>query len=279
MSQAYKTYDSLKQDFFGEMDFVSNVGVKLFIYPFIDRSKNITNCYYLICGLLLFTTIQLLVTLFLICFNNFDWFEIINVAPNIGVCLMILNKYSKIHNNRDLYDEIFKHFRFDLWEAVSDTIEHKKILNQYTQTTRLILRFVFYYTIGLTIIVDLLPRIIMVYQNRILREEKQYLYPYNGWYPFDKNLWYNTVYIWESFMTTMVIFIDLFVNMLHISFTRCICIEMKILGSTVEGLVTNEDVVKIKEGENMENTHIGIRNKLKFIISKHQFLAKYKILL
>lgn len=276
MSQAYKTYDALKQNFLSEMDFISSIGAKFFIFPFIGRSKLLTFCFYFTFGLIFLTSTQLLVTLCLIFINDsrLDWFEIINVAPNIGVCLMILIKYKKINDNKELYNEIFQHYRFDLWDIISDTAEHKKILNRYTLTTRFILRFEFYYTIVLAVIVDLFPRIIMFYQNGILGKEKQYLYPFDGWYPFDKKQWYNTAYIWESFMTTVVIFIFVFVNMLHISYTRYICMELKILGSTMEGLITDEDVVKMKKGRESKQTHDKIRNKLKFIICKHQFLAK-----
>ena len=274
MNQSFKTYDVLKQNFLREMDFISNMGVHFFIYPFKGRSNLVMYCYYFTFGILCLTSAQLTVTLCLICINDFDWFEIINVAPNIGVCLMILIKYRKINNNKELYDQIVKHFRYDLWEAISDTADHMKILKQYTKTTRVILRFEFYYTIGITMIIDLFPRIIMIFQRDILGKEQQYLYPFDGWYPFDKIKWYNTAYVWESFMTTVVIFIYAFVNMLHFSLARYICMELKILGSTMEGLISNGDVVKNKQGREIEQTHHNVRNKLKFIICRHQFLAK-----
>ncbi|CAH0581465.1 unnamed protein product [Chrysodeixis includens] len=203
-----------------------------------------------------------------------DWFEIVNIAPNLGVCLMILIKYKKIHDNKELYDQIFKHFRDDLWETVSDSVEHKRILNRYTQTTKLIMRFEFYYTIGLAIVVDLFPRIIMFYENDILNKEKQYLYPFDGWYPFDKIQWFYAAYLWESFMTNVVIFIFVFVNMLHVSYTRYICMELKILGSTMEGLISKADIKNIKKGRDLENVHYKIKQKLRYVIIKHQFLAK-----
>nr|ALM26206.1 odorant receptor 17 [Athetis dissimilis] len=256
------------------MDFITNLGVKFFIYPFKGRSNLMIYCYFFTYGLLCLTSAQLLVTLCLICINNFDWFEIINVAPNLGVCLMILIKYRKINVNKDLYDEIVKHFRYGLWDAISDTSEHKKILNRYTKTTKLIMRIEFYYTCVLTVIVDLFPRIIMFYENDILGKEKQYLYPFDGWYPFDKIQWYYAAYIWESFMTTIVIFIYAFANMLHFTLTRHICMELTILGNTMEGLISNEDVVKIKAQREVEQIHHNVKNKLKFVICRHQFLAK-----
>lgn len=271
MGEVNKTYDSLKKDFLFEMNYISNIGVKIFIYPFIGRSKISIYCYYIIYGLLILTLAQLFIALFLTGFN--DWFEIINIAPNLGVCLMILNKYKKIHDSKDLYDQIFKHFRFDLWEAVSDSAEHKKILYRYTQTTKLIVRFDIYYTMVLAVVVNLFPRIIMFYED-FLGKEKQYLYPFDGWYPFDKIQWYYTAYLWESFMTAVVICLYSFVNAVHISYTRYICMEMKILGSTMEGLVGNEDVVEIRKGRNIRNTNHNISKKLKFIIAKHQFLAR-----
>ncbi|XP_021182326.3 putative odorant receptor 92a [Helicoverpa armigera] len=274
LTMADKSYDSLKENFLHEMDFISNLGVKMFIYPFIGRSKLATYCYHITYGLLFFTMTQLIITLTLICINDIDVFEIINVAPNIGVCLMILIKYGKIHDNKVLYDQINKNFRFDIWEAISDTPAHKEILHNSTWMTKIILRFEFYYTIGLVIVIDLFPRLIMVYQNNILGKEKQYLYPFDGWYPFDKIKWYDAAYIWESFMTTVVIFVFVYVNMLHMSYTRFICLELKILGSSMEGLISNEEVVKIKKRKDVDRIHCNIRQKLKFIICKHQFLDR-----
>ncbi|XP_075974464.1 odorant receptor 4-like [Anticarsia gemmatalis] len=274
MVEADKSYNDLKNDFIYEMDFIANIGTKMFLFPFTNRTKVSTYGYYFTYSLVIFTSIQLSVTL---CLTGFaDWFEIINIAPNLGVCLMILVKYGKINRNRDLYNAISQHFRLDVWEAISESKEHKRILNQYTQTTRYIVRFAFYYTIVLVAIVVLFPRLIMLYETDIIGKEMQYLYPFDGWYPFDKVQWYYIAYVWESFMTSVIIFLYLFGNMLHMTFTRHICMELKILGETMENLLSEDDVTKINGNLkiDLDNIHYNIRKKIKFIISKHQFLAR-----
>lgn len=272
MAYLDKSYTSLKNDFIYEMDYIANIGTKLFLFPFIGRSKFTVYCYHFTYYLVFLTSTQLFITLCLTGFH--DWFEIINIAPNLGVCLMILIKYGKIHKNKDLYDTIFHHFRHDLWKVVSDSKEHKRIVCRYTRTTKFIIRFEFYYTIVLAIIVDLFPRLIMLYETDIAGKEKQYLYPFDGWYPFDKVQWYYVAYIWESFMTTVVIFLYVFVNMLHISYTRYICMELRILGNLMEEFISKKDVSNITRKVNVWNTHYKIRKQLKFIISKHKFLTK-----
>ncbi|KOB71893.1 putative odorant receptor OR17 [Operophtera brumata] len=168
-----------------------------------------------------------------------------------------------MQSHRFIYDNILNHFKVELWDVVADTKEHRSILERYTTTSRLIVRFQYYYTIILVLIVILFPRIIMLYETKILDGEVQYLYPFDGWYPFDKVKWYYAAYVWESIMTTVVIFIFVFANMIHISFTRYICMELKILGSMMESLVTTEEVLNIMNRKNVDQTHAGIRTKLK----------------
>lgn len=267
-----KSYKLLKAGFLHEVDFVTNIGFKVFVYPFIGKSKTSAYCYNITYFLVLITSSQLFIAL---CVTKFkDWFEIVNIAPNLGVCLMILIKYSKMHTHCDVYENILHHFKVDLWDIVADTKEHKNVLERYTKTSRLIVRFQYYYTIILVLIVILFPRIITLYETKILDGEVQYLYPFDGWYPFDKVKWYYAAYAWESIMTTVVIFIYVFANMVHISFTRYICMELKILGSTMESLVTTEEVLNIMNRNNVDQTHAGIRTRLKLIIKRHQFLAE-----
>lgn len=265
-----KTYKSLKDSFIGEIDFVTNIGYKVFVYPFIGKSKLSAYCYSITYFLVLVTSLQLFTAL---CVNKLrDWFEIVNIAPNLAVCLMILIKYSKMQTHREIYENITNHFKVDLWDIIADTKEHMTILERYTKTTRLILRFQYYYTINLVIIVILFPRLVML-MTEILKGEVQYLYPFDGWYPFDKVKWYYVAYVWESVMTTVVIFIYVFANMIHISFTRYICMELKILGTMMECLVTDEEVLNITRRFMVEQTHAGIRKKLKLIIKRHQYLV------
>nr|CUQ99400.1 Olfactory receptor 17 [Manduca sexta] len=267
-----KTVDSLKQELLFEMDYVNNIGQKIFAYPFIGRSKTAFFFYRTTYFLVVLTAIQLFATL---CLTKFkDWFEIINIAPNFGVCLMIVIKYSKIYSHRSVYDKILRHFRYDLWDVVSDSKDHRAILQQYTKTTRLIVRFQYYYTLILIVIVDLFPRIIMLYEAEFLGNEDQYLYPFDAWYPFDKVKWYYPAYIWESFMTAVVIFVYVFANMIHISYTRHICMELKILGNSMENLITAEDIVTITKNKDVDKLHENIKSKLKVIIKRHQYLAE-----
>lgn len=257
------------------MDFIANVGNKIFLCPFIGRTRLSIYCYHFTYFLLFLTSVQLLWTLFSRAFN--DWFEIVNIAPNLGVCLMILIQYQKLHRNKELYEKICQHFRHDLWTVVTDSEEHKSILNCYSQTTRMIVRFEFYYTIFLALVVNLFPQLIMFYESNVAGKEKQYLYPFDGWYPFDKRQWYYVVYTWESFMTTVVIFLYLFVNMLHITITRNICMELTFLGNIMEGIIGKNEVIKIQQKVDIINIHHQISQKLKIIVTKHQFIDQYVI--
>lgn len=290
MSQ--KSYNCLQKEFLREIDFVSNIGRKLFVYPFIGRNKISVYCYNVVYLLVVITSFQLFISL---CLTKFqDWFQIVNIAPNFGVCLMILIKYKKFHDHNLIYDKILRHFKHDLWDIFEDCDDHKFILKTYTDTTRWFSRFNFYYTIALVVVVNLLPRVIMWYQTSITIEEIQYLYPFDGWYPFDKVKWYYFAYSWEGFMTTIVIFIYAFANMIHFMYTRFICMELKLLGKMMEGLISFEDVAKIQNSfriwtcdprntallrrNKLAETYRFLKTKLVKLIRRHQLLAEYIIL-
>ncbi|XP_063823045.1 putative odorant receptor 92a [Ostrinia nubilalis] len=268
-----KVYCALKKLTQIELDFLSILGSKLFLYPFIGRTKRVYACYMLVCLLLIVTAAQLLTALLVA--DVKEWIEIINVAPNLAVVLMALLKYTKVHVNRDLYKKIFEHFRDELWDVISDSVEHQNIVTQYAAKTKFISRFLIYYSIPLVIFVDSFPRIIMYLEREFLgSDDTEYLYPFDGWYPFDKVDWYYTVYLWESFMTMIVVVVYAFTNMIHSSYTLFICLELKILGSSIKNLVTSEDVANIVNRTKLQETHGDIKRKLKTIIIRHQLLAQ-----
>nr|ARO70261.1 Odorant Receptor 49 [Dendrolimus punctatus] len=267
-----KTYNNLKGAFLYQMDFISDIGTKCFVCPFIGKTKMTICCYYVTQILVLFTSVQLLLTLFLSDFRN--WFAIVYVAPNLGACLMITIKYAKLHMHRDLYSKVLQHFRIDLWDVITDSFEHRIILYGYTKTNMRITKHIYYYTIGLSIVVTISPRLIMYIETNVLGNELRYLYPFDGWYPFDKVQWYYVTYVWESFMTTLVVFIYAFANMIHISLTRYVCMELKILCNVIEGLISSEDVIQLLHGRNLKAIHKSIKKKLKTVIKRHQFLAQ-----
>lgn len=266
--------NSLRQDVILELEFLQSMGSKIFLYPFTGRSKIKMVGYFTIYVLVLCTAVQLGLTLF--SYNTKDWLEIINVAPNLGVVIMTAIKYTKIQTHKDLYEEIFKHFHDEWWDIVAtDSIAHQNIVKKYKQITMIINRFLFYYSIPLTIVVDSFPYLVMIYENKVHGVIDEYLYPFDGWYPFDKVKLYSVAYIWESFMTAIVVCVYCFSNMIHASCIGFICMELKILGNCLEEIISPDDVVKITKGRNVDVIHKTVLKKLKIIIAKHEFLAKY----
>lgn len=266
-----KSYETLKAKFLHETDFITKIGYKVFVYPFIGKSKTTIYCYKLIYLLILVTSLQLFITL---CVSRFqDWTEIVNIAPNLGVCLMILIKYLKMYSHSHVYDNILHYFKFDVWDIITDTKEHKIILERCIMRSRRITRINFYYGIAVILIIITFPRIVYLYETQILHSQVQYLYPFDGWYPFDKVKWYYAAYAWESLMTTAVIIIYVFANTVHISYTLYICMELQILGNLMENIVTTEDVSNVMKREFVKETHDNIRRKLKLIVKRHQFLT------
>ncbi|KAL0881060.1 hypothetical protein ABMA27_002191 [Loxostege sticticalis] len=268
-----KSYGTVKSNLREELNYINSMGSKIFLYPFSGRSKLVDICYLFVCFLVVVTATQLLTALLVTDLK--EWIEIVNVAPNLGVVLMTLLKYTKVHNNQHVYKKIFKHFSDDLWDVVFDSYDHKKIVIRYTAIAKYATRFLFYYSVPLVVFVDSFPRIIMYLENEIIgNENPQYLYPFDGWYPFDKVNWYYTAYLWESFMTFIVVCVYAFSNMIHASYTSFICMELEILGVSIKDLITPDDVTNITNHLKVQEIHSHIKRKLKTIIRRHQFLAQ-----
>lgn len=259
-----------------ELEFLQTTGSKLFLFPFIGRSSLYLCGFYVLNSLVIVTAIQLFLTL---CYTDFKYrTELINVAPNMCVCLMSAIKYTKLYTNRVLYDKIFCHFRDDLWEVIFfKSKAHLMILKKYTFVALVHNRFFFYYSILLVIVVNSFPYLVMLYENRILGKELQYLYPFNGWYPFDKINWYWIVYIWESCMTTLVVFMYAYSSIINATYISFICMELKILGCNLEEIISSDDVKNMKRGTRSEEINEKVLLQLKKIIARHLVLAKYDL--
>nr|ARO76457.1 odorant receptor 52 [Conogethes punctiferalis] len=265
------SYNVMQKKMLHEIKFLSLLGVATFVYPFIGRSKIVLGCYSFIYLLVLLTATQLIITLYLKDFS--DWVEIINVVPNLAVVLMAVLKYSKVHHNQRFYKKLFDHFRNDLWDAVSDCEQHRKIVTKYTDISRYVTRFLFYYSVVLVIFVFSFPRFIM-YLQKIITGEECHLYPFDGWYPFDKVSWYYVAYIWECFMTFVVVCIYGFAGIFTSAITIFICMELKVLGSSIQMLISPSDAAKLTKSPNDKKIHQDIRKRLRSIIIRHQVLAK-----
>ncbi|XP_013175463.1 PREDICTED: putative odorant receptor 92a [Papilio xuthus] len=263
---------NIRQPILNELEFLRTIGSKIFLFPFIGRTKYQIFGFYTIKLLVICTTAQLFLTL---CHTGFrDIFEIINIAPNLGVCAISAIKYTKIHTNRILYDEIFCHFKDELWDIVSiHSNAHIKVLKKYKFISMIVNRFIFYYSIPLIIVVNSFPYLVMTYENRVLGEDLHYLYPFDGWYPFDKVKWYWGAYIWESTMTALVVCVYLFSNMMQATYILFICMELKILGHSLEELISTEDVTTLKKGRHLNDIHKTVLYQLKIIIRRHHRLA------
>ncbi|XP_053612663.1 putative odorant receptor 85d [Plodia interpunctella] len=267
------TYKLVKHEFILELDYLSYIGRKIFIHPFLNRSKTSVTCYAIITVLISLTALQLFITLCVTALTTTNWFELINIAPNLGVVLMTLTKYYKIHQHRSLYEEIFEHYRKDIWTVEMADKDYQNIISQYTKITKIVTRFLFYYCIPLIIVVNSFPRIMMYYEVNVAKKEKEYLLPYDGWYPFDKINWYYIAYLWEGSMTVLVIGIVSISNSIHVAYTYFICMELKVLGQSIENLITVDNVNDLIENIDVRNTLRVINNELKDIARRHQVLA------
>lgn len=264
--------NSLRQEVIQELEFLQLMGEKIFLYPFVDTTKLKTIGYTITHMLVFCTAFQLTLTLLS---NGSDWLEIINVAPNLGVVLMTIIKYMKIYSNKQFYHKIFNHFRNGMWTIVDiRSVEHQKIIKNYKRISMFINRFLLYYSIPLILVVNSFPYLVMMYESRV-NESNEYLYPFDGWYPFDKVKWYAGVYIWESCMTAVVVSVFGFSNMLHASLIIFICMELKIIGNRLENLINDEDAIAIYEENNsVQIIHRKILANLKILIAQHSFLTK-----
>ncbi|KAL4705594.1 hypothetical protein ACJJTC_004471 [Scirpophaga incertulas] len=267
-----RSFLKIKEDFTYELEYLSRIGTAVFVNPFVDKSKLLTILFCLINLLTILTATQLTVTL---CLKNLtDLLEIVDIMPNLAVVLMSVLKYMSIHVYRHVYQEIFFHFRNIFQNLEPDNQNHLNIVAKFTRISKFLKRLIFYYSVLLIIFIGSFPRIFMYYTNNSIGMDPQYLYPFEGWYPFDNVAWYNLVYIWECLMTSIVIFIYVFVNMTNVSFTTYICMELKVIGNDLENLIGPEDVLKIRHGGQVKETHFFIRKKLRKIIMQHQTLAK-----
>ncbi|XP_013185222.1 putative odorant receptor 59c [Amyelois transitella] len=266
-----KTYDKVKRDFLLELDYISRIGQKIFIYPFIDRSRISLICFRIICFLTFVTALQLCTTLYVTALTTSNRFELINIAPNLGVVLVTFVKFFKIHLSRTQYKEIFEHYENEFWTGVTES--SLKIISQYTRITKCVTRFLFYYCIPLIVVVNSFPRLVMFYEVHIAKKELQYLLPFDGWYPFDKIKWYYLIYLWETCMTILIIVIAGVTNSIHVAYTSFVCLELKVMGYNIENLVSSENVTNIVRRNDVIKTHAGINKLLRKIIKRHQLLA------
>lgn len=260
---------TLEYEFLTLLDNILSFGSKLFVIPFINKSKLTLFGFYAMCCLVFLTCIQLVFTLCCTGFN--DLMEVIDIAPNIGVALMSAIKYVKIHTHKKLYSRIFDHLRGNFWNLLPEHSEDNvKILNKYLKILQSLHRLMNLITFGLIIVVDSFPFLVMVYEQKILRKNVKLLYPFDAWYPFDKVKWYPIAYIWESIMTATVICLYSIANVIHLSYITFICMELKLLGCWLEGLITHDDITHPTNGT--EIRHKRIHQKFNMITKRYNFL-------
>lgn len=261
-----------RDEVLSELDFIRSLGTKIFLCPFIGRSKASMIGYAITTILLLCTTIQLVITV--LTSGTSDWLTIINVAPNLGVCIVSLIKYAKIQIHKERYNNIFLHFQDEMWDIFSSTSDvHKKIVSNYKKVVMIINQFLFYYSIILIIVVDSFPYIVMRYEEKVLGI-KEYLSPAEAWYPFDRIKFYCAVYLWESCMSALIISLYDYTNMTHATYIIFTCMELRILGDCLQGLISEEDVRNLKRDEGIDDIHKRSVKKLKMLISRHTVLTK-----
>ncbi|XP_052739367.1 odorant receptor 13a-like [Bicyclus anynana] len=262
----------LRNEVLREIKYVQSVGAKIFLCPFIGRTKSQMIGFYIMRVLMQCTIIQLFVTL--ITDGSKDWLEIVNVAPNLGVIIMAYIKYTTVDAYKKIYEEVFHHFREDFWDIVEAQNEgHQKILKKYKWVVTAINRFLVFYSIPLILMVDSIPYFFMKYEKRVHGDEL-FLYPYDAWYPFDKLKWYAVAYIWESFMTATVVAVFGITDVIHASYVGFTCMELKLLGNCLEEIISPDDVANLCDERNSNEIHRNVVRKLKIIIAKHNFLAK-----
>ncbi|XP_045529365.1 odorant receptor 4-like [Pieris brassicae] len=260
-----------RDEVLSELNFIRYLTTKIFLYPFIGRSKLAMIGYVLTTFLVLSTTLQLLITI--VSANTSEWLAIINAAPNLGVCVMSAIKYTNIQMHTVRYNQIFLHFHDEMWDVVTNSDIHRKIIRYYKKLAMVFNRFLLYYSIPLIIVVDSFPYIVMRFEERFLGI-KEYLYPFEAWYPFDKIKFYGTAYIWESCMTAVVVSLYVITNMIHSTYIIFTCMELRILGNCLEELISDEDVDHIRKGVQIEEIYKRSVRRIKMIISRHDVLAK-----
>lgn len=265
--------DMLEYEFSKLLESILNYNSKFFLIPFINRSKITLFGFYATCFLVFLTCIQLIFTL---CHTGFsDLMVVIDTAPNIGATLMSALRYMKIHTNRKLYSRIFEHFRDSFWNLLPEHAkDNVKILKKYLKTLQMIHKMMYGITILLIIVVDSFPWLIMVYEQKILKKDVKHLYPFDAWYPFDKVKWYSIAYIWESIMTAIVVCLYSVTNLIHLSYITYICMELKLLGCWLEGLISPNEITLTKEVTE-QKAHKRIHLKFNMITKRYNFLYEY----
>lgn len=264
----------LKYEFSKLLNNIQNIGSIYFLNPYINRSKWTLIGFYTTWFLVFLTCIQLIFTLGLTGFR--DLMEIIDIAPNIGATLMSAIKYMKIHTNRKSYSKILDHIRGSFWNLLPEYSEDNvKIVNNYLKTLKMLHTALNAFTVLLIIVVDSFPWLVMVYEEKKLKKNAQHLYPFDAWYPFDKVKWYSIAYIWESIMTAIVIGIYALGNLIHVTYISYICMELKLLGCWLEGLISpNNTTYYTKEGPK-QKPHRMVHMKFNMIAKRYSFLYEY----
>uniref|UniRef100_A0A0K8TU46 Odorant receptor n=1 Tax=Epiphyas postvittana TaxID=65032 RepID=A0A0K8TU46_EPIPO len=254
------------------MDFVTTLSSRICLYPFHNRPKYKLFCFYFICFLIFFVTAQQFAALCIYGFKSF--LDIVSIAPNIGVSIISVTKYLKVHRNKEIYESIFNHLRNNMWDIVDKKSQETcKILRRYHKVMTFIILWYTYYVVPLILFVVTFPLLIMYYDSEILGRDLEYRYLFEAWYPFDKIKWYYAAYAWESLMTAVVVCIYTFSDLLNVSFVGYICMELRLLGTHLRQLIEPKDIMNLKRSHDVTAVHEKIKRRLKSIILKHVFLA------
>lgn len=264
----------MKNKFLKFLDYSQRIGSKLFLVPYLNRSKLALVGFYTTWFLIFVTSMQLTFSLCLTGFKNI--MDISDIASNIWGILMSSIKYMKIHTNAKIYSKINDHYRGNFWNLLPEHSEDNlKTLNNYLKKMRAIVTFLNIYSFMFFIIVDTLPLFVIVYEKKILGKNVQhlYLYPLDSWYPFDKVKWYTIVYIWECTIIAIGVGAYAFANIVNSSSVACICMELKLLGCWMEKLISPSDMVCIKEGPGLKR-HKRIHMKFNMIAKRYNFLYR-----
>lgn len=262
-----------EENFKKDIDFVTTVASRICLYPFYDRPKHKIICYYLICCLIFFVSAQQLAALCVYGFKSF--LDIVSIAPNIGVSAMSVTKYIKIYKNKHIYDSILNHLRSNMWDVVDNTSRtNYKILIKYQRVVKYVIFWYAYYVVPLLSIVVTFPILIMYYDNKVLGKELEHRYPFEAWYPFDKIKWYYAAYVWESLMTTLVVCIYSFSELINVSCIGYICMELRLLGTHLQQLIEPKQIIDLTTSHNVAVVHNKIKRKLRTMVLKYIFLEK-----
>lgn len=266
---------SARKKFLIEEKLMNKVAGNIFLYPRSERSNWITFYgFYFVLLLVTLTVLQLGLTFVFTGFNSLTDFS--NVSPNLGLCIVTSAKYIILYSNKKFFNNFFDHYGKVFWESIPhDNPDINKILDTYLFSAKVVNRVLIYYSLPLILLVDFLPYIIMTYENKILGRDLYYLYPFDGWYPFDKIEWYYAIYSWESLMTGVVVFIYMYSDMINLFIIVCICMELKILGYSIKNLFSEKNIDGIKNATDKTRIHGVIKSKLRDVIKRHNVLAGY----